>query len=401
MTATRKKTGDITARKLSNGNGDGASSSMPMHRAIYEELLAEIQSGVYKPGERLPSEALLCERFGASRITVAKAFQTLQRDHLVTRRPGSGTYVEAPSRPTSLQFGLLIPDLGTTEIFEPICQGIMRSPAGTSHSLTWGYSTNQESDPFRAMENLCHQYIAQRVAGVFFAPSEFTGTMYEANHKIAAMLERAGIPIVLLDRCYERYPDRSLYDLVGIDNHRAGYMLTRHLLHAGARKIVFAVRPNSAPTVEARIGGYREALHALQDGAQKTVIRGDFEDPKYVQQMLDLERPDGIVCANDATAARLMQTLVSLGVKIPGDIKMVGVDDVRYAKFLPTPLTTIRQNCSEIGQVAMSTMLARLEWPERPIKDILVRCDLVVRASSGATAEAVQDAAGEDEIVEI
>lgn len=68
-----------------------------MHRAIYEQLLSEIQTGVYKRGERLPSEALLCERFGASRITVAKAFQTLQRDGLVVRRAGSGTYVEESS----------------------------------------------------------------------------------------------------------------------------------------------------------------------------------------------------------------------------------------------------------------------------------------------------------------
>ena len=102
---------------------------MPRHRLIYEELLTEIQTGVYRPGERLPSEAVLCERFQASRITVAKAFQNLQRDQLVIRRPGSGTYVERPVQQESLQFGLIIPDLGTTDIFEPICQGIMRSPA--------------------------------------------------------------------------------------------------------------------------------------------------------------------------------------------------------------------------------------------------------------------------------
>src|SRR3984893_16929373 len=77
-------------------------SEMPRHRAIYEQLLAEIQSGVYKPGDRLPSEAILCERFEASRITVAKAFQSLQRDHLVVRRPGSGTYVEQPAQQNSL-----------------------------------------------------------------------------------------------------------------------------------------------------------------------------------------------------------------------------------------------------------------------------------------------------------
>jgi DNA-binding LacI/PurR family transcriptional regulator len=85
-----------------------------------------------------------------------------------------------------------------------------------------------------------------------------------------------------------------------------------------------------------------------------------------------------------------MQTLVSLGVKIPADVRMVGIDDVSYAKFLPTPLTTLRQDCADIGAVAMSTMLDRLRYPEQPIRDVRVRCELIVRASSGSMA---QDAA--------
>lgn len=386
MTHPRKMSGAHHPRKPAGGNADGVTSAMPRHRAIYEELLAEIQAGVYKPGERMPSEALLCERFAASRITVAKAFQGLQRDQLVTRRPGSGTYVESPSKPDALQFGLLIPDLGTTEIFEPICQGIMRSPAARSHSLTWGHSTGQERDTVKAVENLCQQYIAQGVAGVFFAPTEFSQTMDDANRRIASMLERAGIPVVLLDRCFERYPDRSNFDLVGIDNHRAGYILTCHLLQAGAKRVVFAMRRNSASSVDARVAGYREALHVLQHGINGTVVSGDFEDPHYVEQMVARVKPDGIVCANDVTAARLMQTLISLGIRIPGDIMMAGVDDVRYAKFLPTPLTTIRQNCAELGAAAMTMMLSRLERPDQPVKDVLVGFELVIRASSGGAS---------------
>jgi GntR family transcriptional regulator of arabinose operon len=371
------------SKKSSEKEANRPASGIPRHRAIYEELLAEIQSGVYKNGDRLPSEALLCERFDASRITVAKAVQGLQRDHLVTRRPGSGTYVESPARPNSLQFGLLIPDLGTTEIFGQICQGIMRSPAAKQHSLTWGHSTGDESDPVRAMEGLCQQYISQRVAGVFFAPSEHAKGKDEANRRIVSMLERAGIPIVLLDRCFEPYPDRSNFDLVGIDNYRAGYVLTRHLIQTGAKRIIFATRDNSASTVEARAAGYREALFKLQEGAHGTIVKGDFEDPRFVEEMVDHAKPDAIVCANDVTAARLMRTLVSLGVRIPGDIKMVGVDDVRYAKFLPTPLTSIRQDCLQMGAVAMATMLKRVETPDLPVKDVLVRFELVVRASSG------------------
>ncbi len=365
-----------------------AAAEIPRHRAIYEELLGEIQSGVYKPGDRLPSEAVLCERFGASRITVAKAFQSLQREHLVTRRPGSGSYVERPVQQESLQFGLLIPDLGTTEIFEPICQGIMRSPAARSHSLTWGHSVNPADNTEKAAEELCRQYIAQGVAGVFFAPLEFSDHREETNRRIATQLERAGIRVVLLDRCFERYPDRSNFDLVGTDNHRAGYLLTRHLLEAGSRRIVFAMRRNSAPTVEARIAGYRHALYALNNGANGTVVSGDFEDLSLVEKMIKREKPDGIVCANDVTAARLMKSLIALDLRIPADLRMTGMDDVSYAKFLPTPLTTLRQDCAGIGAAAMAAMLDRVRQPEAPVRDTAIAGELVIRDSSGFAAVA-------------
>ena len=361
----------------------GAAAEMPRHRAIYEELLSEIKSGVYKSGERLPSEAVLCERFQASRITVAKAFQTLQRDHLIRRRPGSGTFVEAPRQESSYHFGVLIPDFGTTDIFEPICQGILRSPAARSHSLTWGSSPAAGSDPIQAAEQLCRQYIAQRVSGVFFAPTEFSPMRDEANRRLATMLLQAGIPVVLLDRDFEPYPDRSNFDLVGIDNHRAGYVLTRHLLQAGAKQIAFALRRDSASTVESRAAGYRDALYVLQKECEPRLIFVDSLEPDELAEVIERHRIDGIVCANDVTAARLMQMLLSVGIRIPGDIRMAGIDDVSYAKFLATPLTSLRQNCAEIGAIAMSAMLERLADPGHPTRDVLVRCDLVVRASSG------------------
>ncbi|GAC1361941.1 MAG: hypothetical protein NVSMB3_10180 [Acidobacteriaceae bacterium] len=344
---------------------------------------------MYKSGDRLPSEAVLCDRFQASRITVAKAIQSLQRQNLVSRRPGSGTYIEAPPPSTSLQFGLLIPDLGRTEIFEPICQGMMCSPLGKSNSLIWGHSAVEEEDRESAAEELCHQYIAQKVSGVFFAPLEYTSTRELANRRIICALRKAGMPVVLLDRCYETYPVRSPFDLVGIDNHRAGYVLTRHLQEQGARRIVFAARPNSASTVDERIAGCCEALRDFpeesdQAGAPCAICRIDVGNTTQVSSVLEAEQPDSFLCANDLTAARLMKTLELLGVSIPQQIRVVGIDDVSYAEFLPVPLTTIRQDCAEIGATAMSVMLERIQRPARPPRDILVQFDLVVRESCGA-----------------
>jgi len=108
------------------------------------------------------------------------------------------------------------------------------------------------------------------------------------------------------------------------------------------------------------------------------------QDPTFVKRMLDAANPQGIVCANDGIAARAMQQLLALGRRIPEEIRVAGIDDVQYAHLLPVPLTTMHQNCPEIGVRAMETMLARLQHPELPIRDILVPARLIARRSCGA-----------------
>ncbi len=367
-----------------------------LHRAIYRELEREITEGVYRPGDRLPSEAQLCERFGASRITVAKAIQSLQRDGVVTRRAGSGTYVQQPKTGEHHQFGLLIPQLGSTEIFEPVCQGIMRAPLAKSHVLLWGYAPGEgESDndhTGQMAEQLCRQFIEQNVTGVFFAPLEYMVDREAANRRIVDMLTRAKIPVVLLDRCLERFPKRSEFDLVGIDNGRAGYVVTQHLWEQGARRIVFVARKRSASTIVERIAGYEFALHELRGTHASAVLLGDVNDAEFVDA-IQKARPDAVVCGNDLTAARLMRTLLDRGVRIPEDVRMAAFDDVSYSKFLPVPLTTIRQECSEIGRAALSLMLERLRDPTRPGWEVRVPFELIERQSSGAGAMASGPAA--------
>src|SRR5437588_11935591 len=231
------------------------------YRQILEKLQNEISSGRYKPGKRLPSEAELVRRFGASRMTVFRAMHELQSLGAVIRRVGSGTYVSSNSNTGSHVFGLLIPELGQTEIFEDICQGMMEAQEAAHCSLLWGNAAApQEHEKEQVAEKLCESYISRKVSGVFFAPVEFSTNRYQSNHQIVAALDRARIPVVLLDRCLEPYPQRSKYDLVGIDNRRTGYLATEHLIKVGAKRIALLARPNSATTVDARIAVYRKAI---------------------------------------------------------------------------------------------------------------------------------------------
>jgi len=234
-------------------------------------------------------------------------------------------------------------------------------------------------------EQLCQHYITQRVSGVFFAPLEFSAARDRVNRRIASALEKAGIPIVLLDRCYAPYPSRSAHDLVGIDNRAVGYLLTQHLINVGANRPVFLYRAHSASTVTARIAGFREALAANRLGFSETMARsGDTADPAFVQRVLKELRPDAMLCANDLSAGRLIATLTSLGIEVPRQIRVAGIDDVKYASLLPVPLTTQHQNCHEIGAIAMKAMLDRVADPALPIRDILIQTTTIVRSSCGA-----------------
>jgi GntR family transcriptional regulator of arabinose operon len=380
MARSRKPAGNLTPP----ADGEGA-IRQSKHRRVFEHLLASIESGALKPGDRLPSEAELGKMFEASRITVAKAVHDLQRQGLVTRRPGAGTHVLGEQKQSGRTFGLLIPELGLTEIFEPICNGMMRAQFAKPDALLWGNSSTSIEDSARAAEQMVETFIDKKVNGVFFAPLEMASEKDTANRRIARMLDRAEIPFVLLDRCYMPYPERSAHDLVGVDNRRAGHIASAHLLEHGVRRLVFVGEERAANTVDARITGFYEALRAHGVRPEwEPVWRGSAGDDAFVRRMVDIARPEGIVCANDLTAARLMQALIGIGVRIPHEVRIVGMDDVRYASLLPVPLTTVHQDCAGIGAVAMATMLERLERPKLPVRDVLVPVRLVVRGSCGA-----------------
>ena len=355
----------------------------PKYQQVFASLKREIQSGRLKKGDRLPSESELVRKFGASRITVGRAVRDLQAAGLVERRAGSGTYVKNPQTASALSFGLLIPDLGETEIFEPICQGMMASPLARDHALIWGSPAGASKEE-RAWQ-LCRQYIDRGVSGVFFAPLELSREQNDLNQRIGRALDEARIPVVLLDRTVVPYPERGHHDLVGIDNRRAGYLITEHLLRLGSQRVVFLALPNAAATVDAREAGFREALYTWDRPIDRSLVhRVDPSDPAAISRIMDEQSPDAIVCANDRTAARLIPTLLRTGRRVPEDVRVVGIDDVEYAELLPVPLTTLRQPTRQIGDAALSAMLERVARTHLPTRDILLNCELIVRDSCGA-----------------
>jgi LacI family transcriptional regulator len=367
--------------------------TLPLHLKIQQELLSEILSGKHDRAARLPSEAQLVKRFGVSRPTVARALQELKLQGLLERRAGSGTYLRrerggARSGAGGRQLGLIVPALGQVEIFDVICGELASLARVHEFGMQWGGSAGPTVGTGMSIaeaEELCQRYVSNGVSGVFFAPFEHIGDNETANRRITERLSNAGIPVVLLDRDLCQFPKRSTFDLVGIDNFAGGYLLAEHLLKLGHERLAFVSRPFSAGTVEARQSGARAAILAHRGVlGQDFVHEGDPADAK-MGRSLSAGRPyDAVICANDHTAAQLLQTLTRLGVRVPRDLRLVGFDDVRFATLLTVPLTTVQQPCRDIALTAFCAMRERMAVPSLPARSLLLTPRLMVRESCGA-----------------
>ncbi|MFP4300520.1 MAG: substrate-binding domain-containing protein [Spirochaetaceae bacterium] len=355
---------------------------------IYGELKRLIEEGHYRTGERLPSEAELAESFNVSRPTVTRALRALTEERLINRRAGSGSFVleGENQKDTHRLFGLLISGLGQREIFEPITGQIATLAEANDFSLLWSGSELSGEDLGPSVVSVAKRYVSSGVSGVFFAPVEFSSKAREINEAVIALFSQAEIPVVLIDTDYVPFPGRSAYDLVGIDNFRGGYVVTEHLLETGAGRVDFLARPYSAYTISLRQQGYRTAL--LDRGIaprEEWIHSGEPDDAEWVTEELLNKGVTELVCGNDETAASLMHTLDSMSVAIPSAFRIVGFDDVRYAKLLRVPLTTLHQPVAEIGSAAVELMLWRAANPLAAARQVIISGHLVVRRSSQPT----------------
>jgi LacI family transcriptional regulator len=365
-------------------------SKRSKHSQIFDDLKQQIIEGKFADNGRLPSEAQLVMKYKVSRPTAARALHDLQSAGLVERRAGSGTYARSISVSANKSgdfLGLLVPGMGVTEIFDVICGKLVRLARGNNYSVVWSSSPashGAEGTTLEQAEDFCRELIESNVKGAFFAPFGWQNGQARINRMIAGRLRVAGIPVVLLDCDVVPFPQRSDFDLVGIDNFAAGYTLTEHLLKMGCRRLFFVANTNNAPTVAARYAGFREALLqydiAVENGSCPAL---DPANAQLVETLL-ANKPDAFVCANDYKAGVLMHTLETLGCSVPNDVRIVGFDDVKYATLLRVPLTTMHQPCHDIANMAWQVMQNRIANPSLPFFTVALNAHMVVRQSCGA-----------------
>jgi len=199
-------------------------------------------------------------------------------------------------------------------------------------------------------------------------------------------------PLVYVDRS----PLQCDVDSVLVDNVRASYEATRHLLDLGHRRIAIITEPLNLLNAADRLLGYQRALRSFGMPPDGELVRiGDNkEDSGYLNglEFLKLaERPTAILVCNNLMTLGVLAAFRELGVACPREVSLVGFDDFEWGSFLDPPLTMVRQPASELGAAAASAVLKRVRNPQQPgTERVLLQTQLTVRESTAAPNSALR-----------
>ncbi|TFD61278.1 LacI family transcriptional regulator [Cryobacterium sp. Hh7] len=274
----------------------------------------------------------------------------------------------------SRSIGLVVLDVGNP-FFTDLARGAENRAAEAGLTVLLGNS----DDTIAREDAYLDLFEEQRVHGVLISP------LGDVTDRLGRLRER-GTPTVLVERQTE---DRS-FSSVAVDDLAGGHLAASHLLERGRTRLAFLGGPISIRQVTDRLAGATRAV-AEQPGATLEVIdtsalsvlQGRAAGERIMARSA-VDRPDAIFAANDLLAIGVLQALNMHGeVHVPGDIALIGYDDIAFASTAVVPLSSIRQPSELIGYTAVDLLLREAACRENfEHEQIVFQPELVVREST-------------------
>jgi LacI family transcriptional regulator len=206
---------------------------------------------------------------------------------------------------------------------------------------------------------------------------------FVSGQSVLSELTARGIGVVVLDR---EVPLPGV-SCVRVDHRAGARAATAHLLELGRRRVAHVTGPAGLDVSVHRLQGYRDAL--VEAGVPfdpDLVAEGDFtaEGGHHAVERLLAGGTGlgGLFCSNDVTAIGALAALQEHGLSVPGDVAVVGFDDVSAAAYTVPPLTTVGQPTYEIGRIGADLLIDALELPGTEPRTVTLQGTLVVRGST-------------------
>jgi DNA-binding LacI/PurR family transcriptional regulator len=387
----------MAAATISSGRGEVKPRRFdPPGRARVLSSRAPIRAAVPKPRRRPPSSspirlADIAREAGVSTATVSRVINNVSyvsdaiRERVLALVRARDYYPNAHARSLasgrSHLIGLVISDI-TNPFFPELVKGMETAAFEHGYELLLA-NTNYDA---ARMTSYVRRFLERGVRGVAIMTSEFDATL-------ASELARRDVSVVFLD---EGAPAPHVSYLAvdytaGIDEAVA------HLSALGHTRVAYVGGPLRMRSASRRLSAFTRSLQRRTRQRPAWIGESDFRlegGRLAARQMLAAPtRQTAVVVANDMMALGVMQECRAAGLRVPGDISIIGFDDIALAALTDPPLTTVSLSRMTLGRQAVETLVAMLADVTRQGRQIPLTTSLVVRQSTGPAARAAKGAA--------
>lgn len=333
----------------------------PKYLEILKWINEQIQTKKLTAGQKMYSENELKDMFGVSRQTVRHAIGILEQDGIIRRIQGSGTYIN-DSRLANLAKRMRVSVVTTYVdgyIFPRTIQGIENVLVEEGYSVQIAFTNNQNGRERTILEDIISR---DEVAGIIVETTK--SGIPNPNLHLYQEIRKRRIPMVFIN---SYYPQLKIPH-VSINDHMAGWKMTRHLITMGHKKIggIFKLDDGQG---RLRYSGYVDAmLDAGLELDDSRILWVDTEDVKHLDKLTEkildrLKDCTAVFCYNDEVAFGLIDILRKAGIRVPKDISVAGVDDSELAVLGEVTITSAPHPMEELGKKAAENLLRMIKDP--------------------------------------
>ncbi len=353
----------------------------PKYERLKQVITNNIRDGIWKPGDKLPAEKILCEQFGVSKITVKKAKDDLLAEGILENLPGrKGTFIKQTTQiPSTGLIGVAIDDVNDPH-FAPILKGIEdKLWENKLHTIL----CNAYHD-IQKLEAYFYSLLRQNVAGAIFAPARGIG-YFENNRRIIDMLTEHHIPYVLVDR----YIPGLCVNAVVSNNHQGSKDLTKSLLEQGHERILVLAGVECS-SIDERLRGYLEALQEagiepdpqLIIKADDILLQGQNHGEEELERIRRLVEGTGDFTACYAMNSTLLRTAIQMiSQKDKASRKHLAIATYDYSIKEVISITNrvmvAKQPSYRMGWEAARLLIETFNNPDLPIIQMTLHAEIV------------------------
>jgi DNA-binding transcriptional regulator YhcF (GntR family) len=341
---------------------------------IYNRLQKDIITGKYADKSDFFTLKGLCQKFNVSNITAQRIFKELKQAGLIATTGRRGTIVTNSKKTNRILLCLFKSDDPTNDPFKidasyKYSEGFLTAKADTpfeiypiSEGFLWDNLNDIEDDVVMA-------------SGILLAIDK---NSVQFDKKRAEILRDKINPVII-----HSFSGLEGFPQVGIDYYKGFYNATTYLLKKGHRKISFLMTSSNvwhAP----RLKGYMDALEhngCIYDNDLTKLVPSDNtnDDWSIINNLLQSKSPSAVICSSDHLALRIHAVCKKHGVKIPGDIALMGFDNIGESKLVKPGLTTMDSHLEKFGEAAISLLERRRSGFDIKDENIQITPSLIVR----------------------